>query len=340
MIKLFILLYCAKIVPGWNQQFGDPGSTNHMMINPNAKHLIKAGWNYTQVWNHGGLFYTLGAAMSESGVLFLPYLSNGLQVRAIAPNGTVLWVAGNIGSDGMCSGIYMTNTVYCREHNTVIVGWMCLYIRPLFENKGQFKSLNATDGGTVWQSPILPMSDASTISISSTTLYGSGGYDCGRNMPFAKISKTFRPSAFNRSSIFAIGLDDGKVLWTEEVNSTACKTQTKIGRLKDGHDLVLVPIDLPPGPYDTGSLLALKCDVTGSCAQAWLNKLRLSYYAQYAFSSDGVIFGSYGIAGNPDLIFGLDAETGDVLFSNRGYCVPGGYPSGPAVDEQGHAYYR
>ena len=52
------------------------------------------------------------------------------------------------------------------------------------------------------------------------------------------------------------------------------------------------------------------------------------------------MFGSYGFAGNPDLIFAVDIENNKILFSNWGYCGSNAYPSGPAVDKQGHAYYR
>ena len=336
---LFVAL-CVKIISGWNQQFGDPGSTSHVEISSNAERLIKAGWNIT-VWTATGAFYNFGAGMSEDAVLYMPFLhlpvpNYILQVKAIAPNGSVIWLADHVGMDEACAALYLTNSVYSRERNAVVVGWMCVAAFPYYQRKGQLKSYNATNGALLWKSEILPISDTSSLSISSNVVYASGGFDCGRDgysmkymyrnhiKPHDDGIERANAKKENNSMIFALSLDDGKLLWTRKQNNTACKTQTKIGRLKDGHDLVLVPIDLPPGPYDTGSLLALKCDATGSCAQAWLNKLRLSYYAQYAFSSDGVIFGSYGIAGNPDLIFGLDAETGDVLFSNRGYCVPGG----------------
>ena len=66
-----------------------------------------------------------------------------------------------------------------------------------------------------------------------------------------------------------------------------------------------------------------------------------NHHSLLAFTSNGkCVYGSYGFAGNPDLIFGLNAENGELLFSNHGYCDKGSYPSGPSVDATGIAYYK
>ena len=58
-------------------------------------------------------------------------------------------------------------------------------------------------------------------------------------------------------------------------------------------------------------------------------------------SGDGIVYGSYGLKGNTDTVFGIRLDTGKVVFSNKGHCDNGSYLSGPAVDtNNGHAYYR
>ena len=354
---MFLLLLCFSLFlsstnASWTQQYGDPASINYIPITSNSLH-IKTGWNYSVPFEHGwgaaSIFYN-SPAVSDKGVVFIPYLKYPeywLQVRSVSPDGKELWLANWIGSDIACSAVFMTNTIYDSNRDMVIVGWFC----PMtfeYEKAGQLVALNATNGSIIWRtSKLKPGNDMSYISMSSDTIFLSSGYSCGRDAPRNAYLQSI-PQAHNeltdqknKSRIIAVDLETGKISWSLVEHHAGCYTQTKVTSLKDGSSLVMFPVNLPPGRYPTGDLLTFICSTSSlNCNQTWLYNLKISYDAKFAFSDNGIMFGSYGFAGNPDLIFAVDIENNKILFSNRGYCGSNAYPSGPAVDKQGHAYYR
>ena len=353
---LLSVLAFQLVFSDWTQQYGDPTSTNYKHVDSDS-FGVNTLWNYT---NPGPQSYIYNSpAVSDEGVVFLPFLDYNvdsgnkyydLEIRAVAPNGTMLWtnIIGDFYNTKLgCAVIFLTNAVYNSKRDQVIIGWTCAAAFPYYEKYGQIVSINAQTGNKAWQSPMLDeANDMSRIVISTDVLYASGGYDCGKdgstntNPLIATNRLKHAEKDDNISQIYAFNLDDGKMIWVKNYTQVGCTSQIKIAPMQDEY-LVTIPVSLTRGLYDAGSLLALKCDKDGQCTEKWLNKLRLSWGATFAFSiKDSVLYGAYGFAGNPDLIFGLDTDTGKTVFSSRGYCDPGNYPSGPAVDEQGYAYYR
>ena len=308
-----------------------------------TKSLVKTGWNYTGPGYSAAIFYN-SPAVSDEGVIFIPYLVMPqffLQVRTVSPAGEELWMANWIGSDEKCQTVFLTNTLYDSNRNMVIVGWYCI-IAYQYEKAGQLVALNATDGSTIWRTSKLKVNDVATLSMTSDTILLSGGYDCGRDpTSYAHLrSDNEVNDQKNESLIIAVDIETGNISWSMITSHAGCSSQTKLTPMKDGSSLAVFSVNLPPGTYPTGYLLSLKCPTSSHINQAWQDNLKISYDANFAFSDNGVMFGSYGFAGNPDLIFAMDIENNKMLFSNRGYCGSNAYPSGPAVDKQGHAYYR
>ena len=355
---LFLSLFAFQLASSdWTQQYGDPASTNYKDIDTFDTNI--SVWNYTYPGQYSYIYNS--PAVSDKGVVFLPFLKykpyseNGdavydLEIRTFSPNGTMLWIASDLGTDKDCGTIFLTNAVYSSKRDQVFIGWTCAADFTTHKKHGQIVAVDAQTGEKVWHSPFLyDANDMSRIVISTDVLYASGGYDCWKDVSINE--KNTKPQIStnrlkhaekksNISQIYAFNLDDGKMIWVKNYAQVGCTSQIKIAPMQDEY-LVTIPVNLTRGLYLAGSLLALKCDKDGQCTEKWLNKLRLSWGATFAFSiKDSVLYGAYGFAGNPDLIFGLDIDTGKTVFSSRGYCDPGNYPSGPAVDEQGYAYYR
>ena len=341
----------------WNQQYGGPGSTNYAEVNANSGLFNVTGlWNYT---NPGTYSYIYNSpAVSEEGVVFFPFYNyspptqdddgRDLQVRAAAPNGSILWITDDLGDDEKCAVIFLTNAVYSSEKKMVYIGWTCAAAFPYYEKHGQIIGINSETGKKVWKSSVLRnANDLSRMSISASIAYVSGGYDCWKDgLP---LKSTYKSPEFERlvksksdniSKIYAVNLETGKLVWMMNHTGVGCTSQTKILPLENGNDLVIFPVDLPRGVYLGGKLLALECDSEGSCSKKWLRDVGVCWGSTFGFSQQGVLYGGYGFDGKPDLIFALDSNSGETLFSEMGYCEPGVYPSGPAVDKQGHAYYR
>ena len=345
---LFLLLFFACSYASWTQQYGDSSSTNYISSGNHSPTNI--AWNYTALGDEDSASFFYGSpSMSEDGVVFIPFLEipqYWLQVRAIAPGGKEIWMANWIGEDESCSVVDLSNTLYSSEYKLVIVSWYCTAGGAYHEKAGQVVALNATNGSLVWRSQKLKLLDSASISMSKKTVYVVSGYDCGRDNPVQSLNDQQakqRPEK-NDSIIAAIDISTGKLKWTQALEHSGCDSQFKISYLPNDLILLLVPYSLPYGPYLAGSLLGISClEDQGSvnCSSIWRENLRLSYDAKFAFTANGSFaYGSYGFAGNPDLIFGLNTENGKLEFSNHGYCYEGTYPSGPSVDTSGIAYYK
>ena len=351
LVVLYVALHLSLdhlASSSWTQQYCDPASTNYVPITSNSP---KTDWSYSS--NDYGLYNS--PAVSEQGVVFIPYLKlpeYWLQVRAVSPDGKELWRADWIGGDNACSSVSMTNALYDSNHDMVVVGWFCVAAQK-YERTGQLIALNAADGSQIWNgSALIPSNDMSSLSMNSDAIFLSMGYGCHQNFPlntYLQYSKT-QPRTQdnindqeNNSHVIVVDLTTGKMLCSMLTNHSGCTAQTKLASLKDGSSLVVLPINLQSGHYSTGDLLSLKFySSSAPCKIDWEKKLLISYDAKFAFSDNGIMFGSYGFAGNPDLdlIFAMDIKTNKKKFSNRGYCGSNSYPSGPAVDKQGNAYYR
>ncbi len=361
---LTLLLGVYSVHGDWNQQYGDYRSTNYVKV------VYSIGGNNTnEPWNYSypGLYSYMysSPAVSESGIVFVPFLKYvpptdntsivlDLQVRAAAPNGSFIWIAHGLGQDKACGSILLTNAVYLSKRQIVVIGWTCAAGFPYYEKHGQLIGINSTTGQVVWRSDKLyDANDLSSLSVSLNVAYVSGGYNCYKDgiplKPNAMVDNGKPPNRNkevdssvkqNISRIYAFSLNDGKMIWTKAYLQVGCTSQTKIFPIDKNKHLVIFATNLPRNVYLGGKLLAYECDTHGSCDEKWLSDVEVCWGSTFAFSDQGVLFGGYGFAGVPDLIFGLDVKTGKKIFSNKGYCGAGVYPSGPAVDEKGDAYYR
>lgn len=363
-VYAFLSLYSSLAASSsWTQQYGDHASSNY--VDGPSRLPSRPEWNYTVPaekkpgYNPISVFYN-SPAVTKEGTIFIPYLKYPeyfLQIRAVSSSGRELWVAHSITANQsfdifMCAVVFMTNALYSEEHNLVIVGWDCANAFPYYRKAGQVVALNASNGSVVWRAPssksVLKVNDVAKISMSSDMVYLTGGYDCYRDgiyqQKFTRLHANKSTSMQgNQSHIVAIDLRTGEVIWDQIVNHAGCVSQTKLAQLKDDSSLFVTAVNLPNGPYPAGNLVCFKCPKPpANCSLLWILQERLvTYDGKYAFTSDAsIMYGSYGFAGNPHLIFALEASTGTLSFSNEGYCDPGSFPSGPAVDGQGIAYYR
>ncbi len=351
---VLLLLLACPVLTDWNQEYGDYMSSNYIKMLPsNSLYNVTGTWNYTNPGQYS-VFYQ-APAISEEGTVFIPFLKYpeyDLEVIAIASNGSLLWTSQYIVgySEIYCAAVLLTNAVYSSERRMVIIGWTCAAAFPYYRKHGGLVGLNSTTGEKMWRSPNLTdANDLSMISISSNVAYVSGGYDCWKdgslsqarlNTKLVGFRESIEDKDNNVSQIYAISLNNGNILWKLNHTRAGCTSQTKLYPLENGRHLVIFSIELPRTYYIGGKLLALECDSEGSCTQAWLSDVAVCYASTYAFSSQGVLFGGTGFDGDPDTIFGLDVKTGKTIFKSIGYCEPGYYPSGPAVDKMGNAYYR
>ena len=360
-LALFLNVYL--VYGDWNQQYGDYRSTNYVKvayINDDMSEL----WNYTYPGQYSYIYSS--PAVSEQGVVFMPFLKYSppddgsviydLQVRAATPNGSITWIADNLGVDKSCGSIFQTNAVYLSKQSMVVVGWTCAAGFPYYQKHAQMIGIDSVQGHILWKSQKLyDANDLSRLSVMSDIAYVSGGYSCHKDgiplRPNAMVGKPTNSAPKrnevessrdlqNISRIYAFSVKDGSMLWAKDYLQVGCTSQTKIFPLHNNKHLVIFPTNLPQNVYFGGKLLAYECNSFGSCEEKWLSDANVCWGSTFAFSDQGVLFGGYGFDGNPDLIFGLDIKTGKKVFSNKGYCEPGVYPSGPAVSEKGDAYYR
>ena len=338
-VILALLLVLPCLINGdWSQQYGDPSSSNYVdIINPNDS-PITTGWNYT-VNEDYAIFYG-SPAVSEKGVVYIPFLEfpqYWLQLRAILPNGSMYWLANWVGGDEDCSVVFMTNAVYSQKHRLAIVGWTCQDAGAYYAKHGQIIAYDAETGAGKWRSPMLfDANDMSSLSISNGMVFASGGYACGRDGGAAQ-----KPPK-NVSQIVILDEATGTLVQSVNYPHVGCHSQTKVFT-KDGLTRALFLAELPYSfrKLTNGSLLCFECQPKATvCKEKWQQHLNISWDATFGLTSDGFVFGSYGLKGNPNTIFGLDIETGKTVFSTKGFCDKDSYPSGPAVDNNGHAYYR
>ena len=358
---LTLLSTVCLVWSDWNQQYGDYRSTNYVKVDSTSDLFnVTEPWNYTYPGEYSYMYNS--PAVSETGVVFLPFLKYAppnygvitydLEVRATSPNGSIIWVAGDLGVDKTCAVIFLTNAVYLTDKKMVIIGWTCAAAFPYYEKHGQIVGIHSINGDILWKSKKLyDANDLSRLSITSNVIYASGGYDCDKEgLPLqtdarvhsAKIKGRAKlgDDSQNISRIYAFKVSDGSLIWVRNYTHVGCTSQTRLYPLANNKYMVIFPAYLLDTIYLGGKLLALECDVNGECTDKWLSDVKVCWDSTFAFSDQGVLFGGYGFDGVPDLIFGLNIDTGEKIFSNMGYCKPGIYPSGPAVDEKGHAYYR
>lgn len=368
---LLLLVFSSFTASEWNQQYGDYRSTNYAAVNVDSDlYNVTEPWNYTYPGQYSYMYNS--PAVSEHGIVFLPFLNYkppsinnsliyDLQVRATSPNGTIVWVADHLGMDEMCAVIFLTNAVYISSRNMVVIAWTCAAAFPYFKPHAQLVGIDATTGAIKWKSVKLRhANDMSRISATPDVVYASGGYVCNKDgLPLKTAARDENgeilhkplspksPSSLHELSrnvsngqIYAVSLVDGSIIWSKNYTQVGCTSQTRVYPMGNDRYMVIIPSYLPENVYLGGRLLALDCDSKGSCTEKWLSDIKLCWDTTFAFSDQGILYGGFGFAGNPDLIFGLDIDTGMMVFSESGYCEPGVYPSGPAVDKIGQAYFR
>ena len=336
-LLLFVVTATNQSAAVWLQDCGDQASTNFV---PYVGPSPRSGWNYTRdVPCDGGCMqlFINSPAVSEEGVMFTPFVYQNIypplfQVRAILSNGKEKWIAHwrHMADGPSCSSLRMTNAVYSRLRNMVVVGWSCAYSFPYYAKRSRLLAHNATNGTIIWRSDVLLYNDATKIAINEQedAVYIGGGFSCDMD--------GLRPAqgdlSQNVSNITAISMKDGSTMWVYTTKHAGCSMQIKLGPQQQ----LLVPVHMPDGTDPRGKLLSL----TSNKQVNWVASVGITRECRIAFSSHGVLYGVYGLAGRGDLIFGLSAATGKKLFSNQGSCDPGAFPSGPAVDKEGNAYYR
>ncbi len=365
MEHLLFVLSCSiglcLVWGNWTQQYGDYRSTNYGQVEPTSDlYNISYAWNYTYPGPHSYIYNS--PAVSENGVVFLPYLNYapphdgvityGLEVRAISPNGSLIWVSPDFELDFMCAVIFLTNAIYIAEKKSVLIAWTCANVFPYYEKHGRMAGIDSITGKILWKSQKLyDANDMSRLSVVSDVVYASGGYDCWKDeLPVYTKSPNKKDNNRqlklgddphnNISRIYAFNANNGSIIWVRDYAHVGCTSQTKLFPLPNNKHMVIFPVNLLETVYLGGKLLALECDSQGSCIDKWLSDVKTCWDSTFAFSDQGTLFGGYGFDGVPDLIFGLDSNTGKISFSSIGYCEPGTYPSGPVVDKMGCAYYR
>ena len=310
-----LVVVAAPLVASWTQQYGDPSSTSYVDYQGKAY----VGWNYTTE----PFVSQTSPSVTEEGVMFYPLRT---YLIALSPRGTVLWKTG-VAPNGEA---YQTNTVYSKVHDIVVVGSSWVDQNTFF----QIVAIHAGNGSVAWQSMQNELYHATTISISTSAdaVYAGG---------------------FDNSTFAALRLKDGSLLWRKaHISNLGIFMQTKVGPFSSnlaeraaataaGKETVLLATDPFDGFEGKGRLFSYDVSKPGSID--WHSDLGFSAGGLFAFSSNGVIFGSDGGSGGADgqAIFGVHSSNGSVLFNSGGYCERGPWlASGPTVDADGYAYYR
>ena len=236
-------------------------------------------------------------------------------VIALRPTGTVLWKTGVVPN----GEAYLTNTVYSKEHDFAVVGSSWVDQDTFF----QVVAVHASNGSIAWKSMQNDLYHTTTISISSSAdaVYAAG---------------------YDKSAFSGLRLSDGSLLWKKQnIYQVGIFMQTKVGPGKKlSPEAVLLPTDPFDGFEGKGRLYSYEAEKPGTVL--WNSDLGFSAGGLFAFSSQGMIFGSDGGGGGVggQEIFGVFSENGSVVFNGPGYCEGGRSVSGPAVDSDGYAYYR
>lgn len=178
---------------GWTQQYGDSSSTSYTEFVDNGQFV--PGWNYTTP----SFVSQTSPSINEYGVIFYPLRAD---VVAIAPNGTIFWKC-SVSPNG---NSYLTNTVYTKMHNLVIVGSTWVQQDTFF----QFVAINATSGSVVWTKMINELYHPTSISLSDQT--GS-----------------IFVAGFDKNIFAAVKITDGEILWKKYVKQVGIFMQTKVG---------------------------------------------------------------------------------------------------------------
>ncbi len=179
---------------GWTQQYGDSFSTSYTGFVDNGQFM--PGWNYTT----RNFVSETSPSVNEYGVLFYPLR---VFVIAIAPNGSTVWKCG-VSPNG---DSYLTNTLYSRVHNLVIVGSTWVQQNTFF----QFVAINATSGNVVWTKMINELFHPTSISLS------------------VKADSIF-VAGFDKSTFAAVKITSGEILWEKKgIYEVGIFMQTKVG---------------------------------------------------------------------------------------------------------------
>ncbi len=183
-------------VGGWTQQYGDQSSTSYTEYVDNGQ--FKPGWNYTTK----NFVSQTSPCVNEFGVLYYPLRAN---VIAIAPNGSMIWECG-VSPNG---NSYLTNTLYSKPHNYVIVGSTWVQQNTFF----QFVAINATDGEVVWTKMFNELYHPTTISLSIET-------DC------------VFVAGYDKSSFAAVKITNGEIMWEKKnIYQVGIFMQLKVGNI-------------------------------------------------------------------------------------------------------------
>ena len=179
---------------GWTQQYGDQYSSSYTeYIDSNQ---FRPGWNITTQ----EFVSQTSPSVNDYGELYYPLRT---YVIAIAPNGTTIWKTG-VSPNG---NSYLTNTLYSKTHNFVIVGSTWVEGETYF----QFVAINASSGGVVWTKMLNELYHPTSISLSN-------------------VADAVYVAGYDKSSFAAVKLSDGSMLWEKRhIYQVGIFMQTKVG---------------------------------------------------------------------------------------------------------------
>ena len=280
---LFVLLCVfsnvCRVSP-WQQQYGDPRSTNHVKFTGSR---FTIGWNYTSdPW-----VSLESPAVTTTGVIFIP---GRAYLIAVGPNGTLLWKTG-IAPNG---NAYQTNVLFDESTNLVIIGTSWVEQNTFF----MIAAVDVTSGQVVWKSQQNEFYHATTLSIS----------------PF---SEAVFVGGFDHHTFGAVHIKDGHLLWKRrDVKNLGLFMQTKVSH--DGKT-VFLPTDPWDGFEGKGRLIAYGTEwplikrwyadvgftAGGLFASSW----------EIVFGSVG---GGGGPEG--DTVFAISLDNGTVLWNIPSFC--------------------
>ena len=336
LVVVSLLLLVQPSLCSWTQQYGDPASTNHVMVPHNLPY--KTGWS---IKLNSSNFYTgtvLNPAVSDKGVIFVPLRSFNPEpgVAAITPSGERLWTK-SIGDSFNCPEI--SNVLYSEQYDSVYVG--CGKSGSGNESHTYyFVALDPATGDTKWTNSSNASEGSKLLSISEEF---SLLYFFRIPTPFQENLDVAAPE--DTSCILYVSLKDGHVVSNK--SEETCEymwmgfMQTKVG-FADPNQILLVPY------HDDNEIVALNAK-NAAAPPIWSYKFPASSagveLSNVAFAPNGEVYGTLSAysGNNPkamNTIFGLKSSNGAVLFTIEAACDNvSAIISSPAVDSQSVAYF-
>ena len=326
-----LFLSTREAASAWNQQFGGPQSTSHVVST--APYTSSWSMSFETFINSEQFLQTYNPAVSEDGVIFLP-LQPTVSVVAVSPTGKKLWQA-SLASE--CTVV--TNVLYSTTQDSVFVA--CGTTIAANQSFTHLYAINASSGETVWSQYILDSDPAKLLSLSEREqlLFFFGE---------SELSKGVKLQNFTHSCVLYLRLDTGALVWEDK--QTYCDTQwdgytqTKVGSVNTS-DHLLTPL------FNQDNVVLLPTQSPGRATWS-VRTPKYEYYEHmylgFAISGEtGALFSSaslmpWSTGGFPNhyYMFALHGSDGSVIFNTTGHCSnSSALVSSPILDSNGAVYY-